>query len=148
MKKISLDRGNKPVKALQLAHGRAIAHWINAECPTVTYQSVNIEANSMVVPDISQISELQSEDYDLVLCSLPLLYERAKEPLANELIRILKADGLCLLSTALSVTIEMISSILFWVFVRIYSTACPIKASFEYESCSNLCKTHPLRVRL
>ena len=106
LKKISLDRGNKPVKVLQLAQDRAIAHWINAECPTVTYQSVNIEANSMVVPDISQISELPSEDYDLVLCSLPLLYERAKEPLANELIRILKADGLCLFSTACSVASE------------------------------------------
>lgn len=98
LKKMGLDKGNKPVKVLGIIPSKAIEHWIYAECPTVIYQSVNLDLNGKTIPVFSQIAELQNQSYDCIFCSAHFLCEKEDNDLTNELIRILKPDGLCMFS--------------------------------------------------
>lgn len=103
LKKMGLDTGNRPVKVLQLTSSKAIAHWINAECPTVIYQSVDIDWKDEIILEVSQIAELPDKSYDFIFCTNILLYGKSEDILVDELKRILKPDGLCLFSKPCSV---------------------------------------------
>lgn len=107
LKRLSLDKGNKPIKVLQIAPSKAIEHWIYAECPTVIYQSVDIGMKDIKFQSkIQQIETLPNENYDYIICSSILQYEKIENRAANELIRILKPDGLCLLSMPSQLSFE------------------------------------------
>ncbi len=107
LKKLKLDKGNKPVNVLQIEPSKAIEHWIYAECPAVIYHSTDIHANVINLESkFQQIEAVPNETYDYIICSSLLQVNKISDTAVNDLTRILKPDGLYLFSMPEEFSIE------------------------------------------
>lgn len=98
LKWIGLDRGIPGESLLQIAPAKSIEHWINANCPSLTYHSTDLFMDGVTFrTDIQCMSNVADESYDYFICSHVLEHVQSDRKALKELRRILKNDGIGIL---------------------------------------------------
>lgn len=95
LKKLELDNLVHAESLLHTGISPAIDHWIYANCPAMLYTSLDLS-------DMQKIASIEDESYDYFTCFKELGCLGNDKKLMKELYRILKADGIGLFFSAVS----------------------------------------------
>lgn len=95
LEKVRLQETGEKMKILQIAPSRVIENWILAKCPQVIYESTDLLMENVTFQsDIQNMSMVQDESYDIIICSHVLEHVKNDWAALSELKRILKLGGL------------------------------------------------------
>lgn len=109
LKKLRLNQDYCEEALLQVAPAKAIEHWINGNCPSLQYHSTDLYMDHVTfTSDIQDMSMIEDESYDYVICSHVLEHVRDDRKAMRELQRILKKDGFGLLLVPIALDMKEI----------------------------------------
>lgn len=109
MKKLNLDKGTKKETLLQIAPSEAIEHWIHRECHSLVSHTTDLMMEGVTFQaDIQNMSGIENESYDYIICSHVLEHVQDDKKAIRELYRILKKDGFCLFLVPVALDLEKI----------------------------------------
>lgn len=95
LKKAGLREAAEGTRVLQVAPADAVNRWLVNYCPQLSYETTDLFMEGVTFQaDIQDLSSVEDETYDLIICSHVLEHVRDDRRALRELCRILKADGL------------------------------------------------------
>ena len=94
LKKEGLQKASEGAKVLQFAPANSISNWIEYNCPHIEYHTTDLYMNNVTFKsDIQDMSMVEDNTYDLLICSHVLEHVQDDEKAMEEMNRILKSDG-------------------------------------------------------
>lgn len=94
LKKNGLQKAAEGASVLQFAPVKAITHWIKSNCPHIKYETTDLFMDNVTYrSDIQNMSMVQDNTYDIIICSHVLEHVQNDGKAMQEMKRILKTDG-------------------------------------------------------
>ena len=95
LKKINLPTASEGTRILQIAPSSVIDLWIKNWCPNVDYDTTDLYMDGVTFKsDIQNMNNVDSEKYDVIICSHVLEHVQDDMKAMAEMKRILKEDGI------------------------------------------------------
>lgn len=94
LKKIGLPLAPEGTRVLQIAPAPIIDKWIRKWCPNVDYDTTDLFMDGVTFKsDIQDMNNVESDTYDVIICSHVLEHVQDDRKAMSEMKRILKDDG-------------------------------------------------------
>ena len=94
LKKNGLQKAAEGTRVLQFAPAKAISDWIKLNCPHIEYETTDLFMENVTYrSDIQNMSMVQDDTYDIIICSHVLEHVQDDRKAMQEMKRILKNDG-------------------------------------------------------
>ena len=92
--KEGLQKASEGAKVLQFAPANSISYWIEYNCPHIEYHTTDLYMDNVTFKsDIQDMSIVEDNTYDLIICSHVLEHVQNDKKAMEEMKRILKPDG-------------------------------------------------------